>query len=162
MSMKTKLRAGLPFAALLCVVALPAQTAPTYGEPVNLDTARKVAAGARVEAEKNHLQMVIAVVDPGGDLVYFEKMDGAQTGSVQVAIDKARTSAMFRRPTKFFEDAVASGGAGLRFLGMRNVVPVDGGFPLIVGGKIVGAVGASGGTNKQDGEVGFAGASALK
>lgn len=143
-------------------VALNAQTPIPYGEPISLEHALKAVDSARAEAQKNHLHMAIAIVDPGGELIYFEKMDGAQTGSVQVAIDKARSSALYRRPTKVFEDALTAGGEGLRFLGLHGAVPVDGGFPLLIKGKIVGAVGLSGGTNKQDGQCAAAGAAAVK
>jgi uncharacterized protein GlcG (DUF336 family) len=132
-----------------------------YGEPITMEVAMKAVAPARAEAEKNHLHMAIAIVDPGGELVYLEKMDGTQTASVQVAIDKARSAVLYRRPTKFFEDELAKGGVGLRFLGLRGAVPVDGGFPLLVNGKIVGAIGMSGGTNTQDGQCAGAGATAV-
>lgn len=167
MPITTRLRLALLVAVLCSVFTAsaqpPASQAPvTYGDPITIELAKRVAAAARENAEKNHLQMTIAIVDTAGELVYFEKMDGSQTASVKVAIGKARTSALYRRPTKFFEDAVASGGAGLRFLGMPDLLPVDGGFPLIVAGKLVGAIGASGGTNTQDAECGLAGAAALK
>jgi glc operon protein GlcG len=147
---------------LLGVVVLNAQMDIPYGEPITLENGRKAVAPARAEAERNHLHMAIAIVDPGGELVYFEKMDGTQTASVQVAIDKARSAVLYRRPTKFFEDALSAGGAGLRFLGLRGVVPVDGGFPLVLNGKIIGAIGMSGGTNKQDGQCAAAGAAAFR
>jgi len=161
MSATIRSKAVLVFATL-CVLAAPAQLSNRYGEPITMENALKAVAPARTEAVKNHLHMAIAIVDPGGELVYFEKMDDTQTGSVQVAIDKARSAALYRRPTKFFEDALAAGGDGLRFLGLRGAVPVDGGFPLLMDGKIIGAIGVSGGTNKQDGQCAFAGASALK
>src|SRR5262249_51102554 len=104
------------------------QVSSSYGEPITLENALKAVALARAEAEKLHVHMAIAIVDPGGELVYFEKMDGTQTASVQVAVDKARSAALYRRPTKFFEDALAAGGEGWRFLGLRGAVPVDGGF----------------------------------
>ena len=153
---------------LLCVllvslVALPlfAQS-EQYGTPVTADVAKKVAAAAIVEAKKNNLTMAIAVVDPNGFLVYFEKMDNTQNGSVNVAQDKARSAALFKRPTKVFQDGLAAGGEGWRLLALQGAVPVEGGIPLIVGGKIVGAVGASGGTSVQDGQVAKAGADSLK
>jgi glc operon protein GlcG len=149
--------------AIVAAVAAPmlAQTM-SYGTPVNLDTARKLAAPAIAEARKNNWTMAIAIVDPAGDLVYFERMDDTQVGSVDVAIAKARTAARFKRSTKVFQDAVAAGGDGLRMLGLPGAVPVEGGLPLVVGGKIVGAIGASGGTSAQDGQVAAAGAGALK
>jgi glc operon protein GlcG len=136
--------------------------APAYGIPINVESAKKAAAAAIAEARKNNFQMAIAIVDPAGSLVYFEKMDGTQNGSVNVSIDKARSAALFKRPTKAFQDVVAAGGVGLRILALEGAVPVDGGVPLMVGGKIVGAIGASGGTSDQDAQCAQAGASVLK
>ena len=144
--------------------AARAQTAPppAYGMSIGLDNAKKVAAAAVVEARKNNFTMAFAVVDTAGNLVYFEKMDGTQTGSVNVSIEKARSAVLFKRPTKSFQDTVAQGGVGLRMLGLPGAVPVDGGIPLMEGGKIVGAIGASGGTSDQDGQCAQAGANMLK
>ena len=113
------------------------------------------------EAKKNNFKMAIAVVDISGDLVYFEKMDGTQTGSVAVAIDKARSAALFKRPTKSFQDTLAAGGEGLRVLKLDLAVPVEGGVPLIIDGHIVGAIGVSGGTSQQDGQCARASADAM-
>jgi uncharacterized protein GlcG (DUF336 family) len=137
--------------ALACGAALSAQqmTNP-YGAPISLETAKKIAPAALAEARKNGWTMAVAVVDPAGDLVYFERMDNTQLGSVNIAIAKARSSARFKRPTKVFEDMIASGGNGLRALGLEGAVPVQGGFPLVMEGKIIGAVGVSGGTSEQD------------
>lgn len=147
---------------IVLVSGAQAQTPPAYGMSIGIDSAKKVAAAAIAEARKNTLLMAIAVVDPAGNLVYFEKMDGTQTGSVVIAMDKARSAALFKRPTKAFQDIVAQGGVGLRILGLTGAVPVDGGVPLIEGGKIIGAIGASGGTSDQDGLVAQAGANLLK
>jgi uncharacterized protein GlcG (DUF336 family) len=133
-----------------------------YGTSINADTAKKVAAPALAEARKNQWAMAVAIVDTAGDLVYFEKMDDTQVGSVEVAIAKARSAARFKRPTKAFQDALAAGGEGLRILALNGAIPVDGGVPLVVGGKIVGAIGMSGGTSAQDGQAAAAGAAALK
>ena len=152
-------------AAAAIVAAVAASTAAqtmSYGTPVNLETAKKLAAPAIAEARKNNWTMAVAVVDPAGDLVYFERMDDTQVGSVDVAIAKARAAARFKRPTKQFQDTVAAGGEGLRMLGLPGAIPVDGGLPIVVGGKIVGAIGASGGTSAQDGQVAAAGVAALK
>ena len=105
--------------------------------------------------------MAVAVADPAGNLVYFEKMDGTQHGSVNVAIAKARSAALFKRPTKAFQDTLAAGGEGLRILKIDLAVPVEGGEPLIMNGQIVGAIGVSGGTSQQDGQCARAGADAL-
>jgi len=139
-----------------------AQMPNPYGASVNLENARKIAASAAAEAGKNNLKMAIAIVDTAGDLVYFEKMDGTQVASVNIAQDKARSSVRFKRPTKAMQDVLAGGGAGIRFLALQGAVPVEGGLPLIMNGQIVGAVGASGGTSDQDGQVAKAGADSVK
>jgi uncharacterized protein GlcG (DUF336 family) len=150
-------------AAALVVCAMPATSQTmSYGPNINVETAKKLAAPAIAEARKNNWNMAIAIVDTAGDLVYFEKMDDTQAGSVQIAQSKARSAARFKRPTKAFQDALAAGGEGLRLLALEGAVPVEGGVPLVSGGKIVGAIGASGGTSQQDGVVAQAGASALK
>src|SRR6185503_19339551 len=132
-------------ALLVCLLALPlfAQT-EQYGTPITADIAKKAAAAAIAEARKNNFTMAIAIVDPHGFLVYFEKMDNAQNGSVNIAQDKARSAAQFKRPTKSFQDTLAGGGEGLRMLELQGVVAAEGGIPLIVAGKIIGAIGASG------------------
>jgi len=133
-----------------------------YGLSINLETAKKIAASAITEARKNNWTMAVAVIDTGGNLVYFEKMDGTQTGSVRVAISKGRSAVLFKRPTKAFQDMVAAGGEGLRMLRLEGAVPIEGGLPLLMDGKIVGAIGVSGGTSQQDGVVAKAGADTLK
>lgn len=133
-----------------------------YGLPINLESARKAAAAALAEAAKNHWTMAVAVVDPNGTLVYYEKMDNTQNGSAQVSIDKARSAALFKRPTKALQDAVASGGAGIRVLALQGAVPVEGGVPILSEGKIVGAIGVSGDTSDHDGQCAQAGAAAVK
>jgi len=134
----------------------------SYGPSITLDNAKKAAAPALAEARKNDWAMAVAVVDTGGHLVYFEKMDDTQTGSVAVAVAKARSAALFKRPTKVFQDTLAGGGEGLRVLRLENAVPVEGGIPLAMDGKIVGAIGLSGGTSAQDGQCAQAGVNALK
>ncbi len=143
--------------------ATPASSANVpYGVAISADAAKTIAAAAIAEARKNHWAMAVAIVDTGGYLVYFERMPDTQLGSVDVSIDKARSAVLFRRPTKSFQDTLASGGAGLRILSLKGAVPVEGGIPLIVDGKVVGAIGASGGSSDQDGNTAQAGASALK
>jgi glc operon protein GlcG len=134
---------------------------PRYGQPITLDQARKISAAAQQEAVRNNWLMVVAVMDPGGHLVLLERMDHAQFGSVQVAQDKARSAAAFRRPTKAFHDMVAAGGEGLRMLVMSGAVPIDGGIPIIVDGAVIGSIGISGGTSAQDGQVAQAGLEVL-
>ena len=138
-----------------------AQMPNPYGMPVSLDNARRAAAASVAEARKNNWAMAVAVVDPAGVLVYYEKADGTQLASAEVAIDKARSAAIYKRPTKAFQDALAAGGDGLRILGLRGAVPVEGGNPLILDGKFVGAIGVSGGTSAQDNQVSKVGADAL-
>jgi len=136
---------------------------PPYGAPIGLADAKKAAEAAVAEVAKvGSPPDAIAIVDHGGFLIYFERMDNTQLGSVEIAIDKARSAALFRRPSKALEDALAAGGAGMRILALRGAMPVEGGVPIISGGKLVGAIGASGGTAQQDGQVAKAGADAIK
>jgi glc operon protein GlcG len=135
---------------------------PQYGSPIDLEQARKAIAAAEAEAKKNSWPVAIAIVDQHGLLVAFEKMDNTQTGSVQIAIDKAASAAMYRRSTKVFQDAVAGGGAGLRALNLRGASTVEGGLPISIDGKIIGAIGVSGVNADQDGMVAKAGADAFK
>jgi len=132
-----------------------------YGPSITADVAKTVAAAAVAEARKNSWTMAIAVVDTAGELVYFEKMDDTQIGSINIAIAKARSAVWFKRTTKVLQEVLAAGGDGLRVLGMQGAVPIEGGIPLTVGGKIVGAVGASGGAPQQDGVVASAAAAML-
>ncbi len=152
-------------AILIATCAVPAvsQMLPNpYGPPISVEGAKKIAAVALAEAAKNNWKMAVAVVDPAGVLIYYEKMDNTQLGSADAAIDKARSSALFKRPSKAFQDALASGGAGLRVLGLRGADPVEGGVPLLVEGKVVGAIGVSGDTSDHDGVCANAAAQSLK
>ncbi len=152
-------------------ILAPAQTLPPgvpavmpfdipYGAPISLAQAQKVAAAAAATASRWNWKEAIAIVDPAGQLVYFERMDDTQFASVGIAQDKARAAALYRRPTKIFQDLVDHGDPN--FLSLRGVVAADGGLPLILNGKLIGAIGASGGTSPQDGVVAAAGAAALK
>ena len=157
----------LLFVACLVAALLPrvaaAQGQPTmYGPSIMAEQAKTIAAAAVAEAKKNQWTMAIAIVDTAGDLVYFERMDHTQVGSVDIAQAKARSAARFKRPTKAFQDALAAGGEGWRILSLEGAVAVEGGIPLMSGGKIVGAIGASGGTSQQDGVTAAAGAATLK
>ena len=136
--------------ALMVTTSFAQQLPNPYGLSVTLDAAKKIALPALAEARKNSWTMAVAIVDASGDLVYFEKMDNTQLGSVEIAIAKARSAARFKRPTKAFQDQLAAGGDGLRTLGLIGAVPVEGGFPLVMDGKVVGAIGVSGGTSAQD------------
>lgn len=160
---KTAIRVS--FSLLLLALAASyalAQMPNPYGLSVGIENAKKAAAPAMTEARKNNWLMAVAIVDTAGNLVYFEKMDGTQTGSVNVAIEKARTAALFKRETKLFQDVVAAGGEGLRILSLPGAIPIEGGIPLVIEGKIVGAIGVSGGTSAQDAQAAKAGAALLK
>ena len=133
-----------------------------YGPAISLELAKKAAAPALAEALKHNLSIVVAVVDTSGNLVYYEKMDDAFLGSAKVAIAKARSSAAFKRSTKAFEDLLATGGTGLRVLRLPGALPLEGGIPLLLDGKIVGAIGVSGATSAQDAQCAKAGADALE
>ena len=154
--------AGVVSLLLVCTAVVCAQLPNPYGAPISLENAKKAAAPAIAEARKNNWTMAVSIVDIAGDLVYFEKMDGTQTGSVNVSLQKARTAVLFKRPSKAFQDTVAGGGAGLRILGLPGAIPVEGGIPLVVDGKIVGAIGVSGGASDQDAQCAQKGADALK
>ena len=112
--------------------------------------------------KKNNWTMAVAIVGPTGDLVYFRRVDNTQFGSTAIAVHKAKAAAIFKRPTKAFEDRVAAGGAGLTALTLDGMIASEGGIPIVVGGKIVGAMGCSGGTGQQDGVACQAGVNALK
>jgi len=142
----------------LSAIGAVGQTPKAYGPAVSLENAKKVAAVALAEARKNNWFMAVAVVDPSGTLVYYEKMDNTMTGSADVSIQKARTAALFKRPSKAFQDLVAGGGPGLRILGLPGAVPIEGGVPLIADDKIIGAIGVSGDSSDHDGICAQAGA----
>ena len=139
----------------------PSAYAIPIGASIGLEAAKRAAVAASAEARKNGWFMAIAVVDPAGTLVYYEKADTTQLGSAEVAIDKARSAALYKRPTKAFEDALAKGGVGLRVLALKGAVPVDGGVPLLVDGKLVGAIGVSGDLAEHDAQCATAGANAV-
>ena len=138
-----------------------AQASPApYGAPINIEQAKKAMVAAEAEARKNNWQVVISIVDSGGHLVMLQRLD-AQTGSIEIATGKATTSAALRRPTKAVEDGLAAGGAGLRILSVRSVVALQGGVPILLDGKIIGAIGVSGVLASQDEMVAMAGAAAI-
>ena len=151
----------LVFATLACSLRVPAADL-AYGAPIPLAEARRVIAAAQTEAMKNKWSVAIAVVDSGGHLVAFERMDTTQYGSIDVAQEKARTAVAFRRPSKAFQDTIAAGGEGMRMLKLPGALPIEGGLPLVIGGKLVGAVGVSGVTSAQDGQIAAAGVAGLK
>ena len=152
-------------AALLVGVAVPAAAQqppppPTtpYGPPIGLEAAKKAMAAAEAEAVKNNWPMAIVILDSTGHIVMLHRLDNTQYGSIRVAEDKAHTALDFKRPSKVFEDLVAQGGIGMRTLGLRGATPLEGGVPIIADGKIIGAVGVSGATAQQDGQVAKIGA----
>jgi glc operon protein GlcG len=142
--------------------AAPSAAPPAdYGAPITNEQAKAVAAAAFAEAKKNNWRMAFAVVGPAGELIYFEKMDGTQLASVEISQGKARTAVMFRRPSKAFADQYAAGNTAFMTFPEKPVAS-EGGVPITVNGKIIGAIGASGGTGQQDGLAAAAGASAAK
>lgn len=154
------------FIAMIAAITSLAQTqkptAPlTYGESIRLEQAEKIMAAALQEAAKNNWTMAIAIVDTGGKLVLFKKMDNTQVGSIDIAISKATTANNFKRPTKVLEDAVAGGGQGLRILSLPGAIALEGGELILLNGKIIGAIGVSGAQSSQDGQVARAGASVI-
>jgi glc operon protein GlcG len=133
---------------------------PSYGQEITLANAKKVAQAALAEAQKNSWNVAIAIVDNHGALVYYERMDDTQSASPVIAIEKARSAAMFRRPTRAMEDMVNKG--RVSFLGIPVATPITGGLPIMVGGKVIGGIGVSGVTSDQDEQVAKAGLEGLK
>jgi glc operon protein GlcG len=152
----------------VCAAALfggqsQAQQAPLdYGPGMTLEIANKAVNAAIEEAKKNNWRLAIAVVTNGGNLVAFSKMDQTQFGSIAIAQHKARAAATFKRPTKVFEDRVAQGGAGIAAITLDGIIASEGGIPIVVGGKMIGAIGCSGATGAQDGQACTAGVNAVK
>lgn len=158
--MKTSMTCTL--AALAVAVAVPAQAqtaspaqpaapAPQYGAPITHDRAERIADGALAAAAARNFTMAVAIVDTHGELVAFHRMDNTQYASNAVALQKARTAAMFKRPTKSFYDAVAGGRVAT--LSVPGVIAIEGGVPIVEAGRIIGAIGVSGGTSVEDGEI---------
>jgi len=163
---------GLTIGALLLIAGAHAQQPapppappppPDYGAPITIEQAKTAAAAAIGEATKSGWHMAIAIVDPGGYLVYFERIDGTQNASVRLAESKARTSALFRYSSKVFSDQFAAGNTGfMSFPDEVRPIASEGGMPIVVNGKLIGAIGASGGTGAQDGVAAMAGANAVR
>jgi glc operon protein GlcG len=152
--------ARILLACISLVAAAVTLTAQTATKPVlTLELAKRVAAAANAEAARNNWTVVIAIVDDGGRLVYLERMDGTQIGSIDVARLKAETAINFRRPTKAFQDGIAGGQNQL--LALAGALPLEGGVPLQVDGQFVGAIGISGMTSAQDGQIAAAGITVL-
>ncbi len=148
------------FATLLLTATAGSFAAqPATRQVLTLDIAKQVAAAAVAEAAANKWTVVVAILDEGGNLMYLEKIDETQIASIQVAQAKARSAVGYKRPTKVFEDAVAGGRTAI--LSLPDALPVEGGIPLMLNGKVVGAIGVSGVTSQQDGQIAQAGAAAL-
>jgi uncharacterized protein GlcG (DUF336 family) len=158
-----KTLAGAAALALLAASPALSQTAPPpYGPPIGIEDARKVMSAAEGEAVKNKWAVVISIIDSGGNIVMLHRRDDVQLSSIEIAQGKAKTALMFKRPSKVLDDAISSGGSGLRFLALKDIVPLEGGLPLIADGKIVGAIGVSGVLSSQDAQVARAGVDGLK
>ena len=153
---KNAMVAGLATVMLLFTLNAGAQLADK--KALTLEAAKKIATAAEAEAKKNNWNVVIAIVDDGGHLVYLQRIDGTQTGSIDVAIKKAQTAISFKRPTKVFEDAVAGGRQVI--LPLPGAMPIEGGVPITVGGQSIGAIGVSGDKSTEDGQIAKAGADA--
>jgi glc operon protein GlcG len=155
--------AGALLLALVAALPARAQTVPPpYGPPINIEAARKIMTAAEAEASKNNWSVVIAIIDSGGHIVMIHRHDNVQLSSIEISQGKAKTALMFKRPSKVLDDAISSGGTGLRFLALKDIVPLEGGIPIVVDGKIVGAIGVSGVLSAQDAQIARAGLDALK
>jgi glc operon protein GlcG len=157
-----KTLAAAALLALLAVAPALAQTPPPYGPPIGIEDARKVMNAAEAEATKNNWAVVISIIDSGGNIVMLHRRDDVQLSSIEIAQGKAKTALMFKRPSKVLDDAISSGGAGLRFLALKDIVPLEGGVPIVAEGKIIGAIGVSGVLSAQDAQIARAGIDALK
>ncbi len=152
--------AGLMLAFIPAKAQTPAMP-PPYGPPITLDAAKQIMAGAEAEADKNKWPVVIAIVDSGGNMVILHRRDDAQLSALQTAEGKARTALLFKRSTKLLDEVISGGGAGLRYLALKDFLPLEGGIPIMVDGKIVGAIGVSGVLSAQDTQIARAGIDAL-
>jgi glc operon protein GlcG len=158
------LSAGSAFAQAPTPAPAPAPVSTAnlpYGPSITLDQAKRAMAAAELEAAKNSWQVAITILDSGGNVIMFHRIDNAQLSATSVSEGKARTALEFKRPSKALDDAIAGGGAGLRLLALKNITPIEGGLPMVVDGKIIGAIGVSGALSSQDAQVAKAGADAL-
>jgi uncharacterized protein GlcG (DUF336 family) len=153
---------GCLFAVLAALPAQAQTTPPPYGPPIGIENARKIMTAAEAEAAKNNWAVVIAILDSGGHLVMLHRRDDVQLSSLEIAQGKAKTALMFKRSTKVLDDAISSGGGGLRFLALPGIIPLEGGMPIVLDGKIVGAIGVSGVLSSQDAQTARVGLEALK
>jgi glc operon protein GlcG len=155
--------AGACVLAWLAATPAAAQAPPPpYGPPIGIENARKVMNAAEGEASKNNWAVVITIIDSGGNIVMLHRRDDVQLSSIEIAQGKAKTALYFKRPSKTLDDAIAGGGPGLRFLALKDIVPLEGGIPVMMDGKIVGAIGVSGVLSSQDAQIARAGVDGLK
>lgn len=159
---------SLALACALAVSTVPALAQgvestklPPYGPPITLGQAKRMMAAAELEATENTWQVAIAIIDSGGNLVMFDKIDNSQLSSTGLSEGKARTALEFKRPSKDLDDAIARGGGGNRLLALKDITPIEGGLPIVLDGKIIGAIGVSGAVSAQDTRVAKAGIAAL-
>ena len=152
--MRLRLQLALASTTILCALSVQAQVIEK--KALSLEGAKRIVAAAEAQAKAEGARVVIAVVDDGGSLLLLERLDDAQVASVNVGIDKARTAAIFRRPSKVFEDQVRDGRVAA--LALHGAVPLQGGVPIIVDGRVIGAIGVSGETPQQDEEIAKVGA----
>ena len=145
--------------ALFAVTAAAQEQRPGYGTPVTITQAKKIAAGVIAECQKNNWNVAVAIVDPHGGLVYYERMEDTQTASYDISIMKARAAATYRRPTRVFADVIAKSGPAIMTL--PGAIASPGGVPIFVGGKVIGAAGVSGVTGDQDEQCSKAGVAGL-
>jgi uncharacterized protein GlcG (DUF336 family) len=148
-------------AATPALAQQPSAATPPYGPPITLDDAKRAMAAAELEAAKNSWQVAITILDSGGNLVIFHKIDNAQLSAIKTSEGKARTALNFKRPSKALDDAIAAGGAGLRLLAIKDITPLEGGLLILVDGKIIGAIGVAGALSSQDAQIAKVGADAL-
>ena len=149
--MKTNITITLTALFFLSVAAVATQAQLPTKQVLTLDTAKKIAAAAEAEAKKRGSTVVIAVVDDGGYLLVLERLDDTQVASVDVGIAKARTAAIFRRPSGVFEDQVKNG--RIAALALPGAVALKGGVPIVIDGKVIGAVGVSGNSPQEDEDI---------
>jgi glc operon protein GlcG len=132
-----------------------------YGPNVTLEQARKIYAAAEAEARRNNAPVAIAVVDTAGNLVLYQRLDNTQTASIRLAVDKAASAAIYRRSTRVFQESLARGGENLRILALNGAVPVEGGLPIFLDGRVIGGIGVSGAPGDLDNQIAQAGAKGL-
>ena len=141
--------------------AAPPAPPPPYGPAITLEQAKRVMSAAELEAAKNSWTVAITILDSGGNLVIFHKLDNAQLSAVTTSQGKARTALEFKLPSKALDDAIAAGGAGMRLLALKDITPLQGGILILADGKIVGAIGVSGALSSQDEQIAKTGADVL-